>query len=155
MKIKDFMIRSVITANEDDSVEMILKKMAEYKIGGLPVVDAENRLKGIVTDGDVLRYLTPAEENMYIFWAYYIAGVPDMPETPDASVASKKEDPVKDFMKKKVATIGEEDSLKSAMELLARHHFKKIPVVNDDMKVVGIISRGDIIRKLSEKFLAK
>jgi CBS domain-containing protein len=81
--------------------------------------------------------------------------VPDIPETPEASVSSKKEDPVKDFMKKKVATIGEEDSLKSAMELLARHHFKKIPVVNDDMKVVGIISRGDIIRKLSEKFLVK
>jgi CBS domain-containing protein len=155
MKIKDFMIRSVITANEEDSVEMLLKKMAEYKIGGLPVVDRENRLKGIVTDGDVLRYLTPVEENIYIFWAYYVTGVPDIRETPEESVASKKEDPVKDFMKKKVATISEDDSLKSAIELLARHHFKKIPVVNEEMKVVGIISRGDIIRKLSEKFLAK
>ncbi|WML44323.1 CBS domain-containing protein [Neobacillus sp. PS3-40] len=155
MKVKDFMIRSVITANESDSVEMILKKMAKYKIGGLPVVDAENQLKGIVTDGDVLRYLTPTEENMYIYWAYYVTGVPEIPETPEASVASKKGDHVKDFMKKKVATISEDDTLKSAIELLARHHFKKIPVLNEEMKVVGIISRGDIIRRLSEKFLTK
>jgi CBS domain-containing protein len=155
MKVKDFMIRSVITVNESDSVEMLLKKMAKYKIGGLPVVDTENRLKGIVTDGDVLRYLTPAEENMYLYWAYYVAGVPDIPEIPEESLASKKEDPVKDFMKKKVATIGEEDSLKNAIELLAKHNFKEIPVVNKEKKVVGIISRGDIIRKLSETFLAK
>lgn len=155
MKIKDFMICSVVTANEDDSVEMLLKRMAEYKIGGLPVVDTENRLKGIVTDGDVLRYLSPKEENMYVFWAYYVSGYPTITVSPEENVSSQRADPIKGFMKKKVITIGEEDSLKSAIELLARHHLKKIPVVNTEMKVVGIVSRGDIIRKLSENLFEK
>ena len=58
-------------------------------------------------------------------------------------------------MKKKVVSVCEDDELEDVLKILAHHHFKKIPVVNEKREVVGVISRGDMIRKLGELMLDK
>ena len=146
MKAKDFMIRDVISLNETATVRTLLEVLMEHKIGGLPLVDENNRLLGIVSDGDVLRYLNPKA-----FISYYITYIEELDET----LKTKSESPVKAIMKKKVISVCEDDDLEDVLKILAHHHFKKIPVVNEKREVVGVISRGDMIRKLGELMLNK
>ncbi|OCA84580.1 CBS domain-containing protein [Bacillus sp. FJAT-27986] len=146
MKAKDFMIKDVISLNEEASIKTLLEVLMKHKIGGLPLVDPNNKLLGIVTDGDVLRYMNPKA-----FISSYVTYIEELDET----LKSKSESPVKAIMKKKVVFVREEDELEDVLKLLATHHFKKIPVVNENREVVGVISRGDMIRKLGELLLEK
>ncbi|QFK72950.1 CBS domain-containing protein [Pradoshia sp. D12] len=146
MKAKDFMIKDVISLNEEASIKTLLEVLMKHKIGGLPLVDPNNKLLGIVTDGDVLRYMNPKA-----FISSYVTYIEELDET----LKSKSESPVKAIMKKKVVFVREEDELEDVLKLLATHHFKKIPVVNGNREVVGVISRGDMIRKLGELLLEK
>lgn len=146
MKAKDIMIKDVISLNENASVKTLLEVLMKHKIGGLPLVDQDNKLLGIISDGDVLRYLNPKA-----FISYYVTYVEELDET----LKSKSESPAKAIMTKKVIFVREEDELEDILKLLATHHFKKIPVINDNREVVGVISRGDMIRKLGELVLDK
>ena len=146
MKAKDLMIKDVISLNENATVKTLLEVLMEHKIGGLPLVDQDNRLLGIVSDGDVLRYLNPKA-----FVSYYVTYIEELDET----LKIKSESPVKAIMKKKVVSVCEDDELEDVLKILAHHHFKKIPVVNEKREVVGVISRGDMIRKLGELMLDK
>ena len=146
MKAKDFMIKDVISLNENATVKTLLEVLMEHKIGGLPLVDQDNRLLGVVSDGDVLRYLNPKA-----FVSYYVTYIEELDET----LKIKGESPVKAIMKKKVISVCEDDDLEDVLKILAHHHFKKIPVVNEKREVVGVISRGDMIRKLGELMLDK
>lgn len=146
MKAKDLMIKDVISLNENATVKTLLEVLMEHKIGGLPLVDQDNRLLGIVSDGDVLRYLNPKA-----FVSYYVTYIEELDET----LRIKSESPVKAIMKKKVVSVCEDDELEDVLKILAHHHFKKIPVVNEKREVVGVISRGDMIRKLGELMLDK
>ncbi len=59
--------------------------------------------------------------------------------------------PVEEIMvKKHIKTLAPDDDFESAIRLISQHHFKKLPVVDEAGKVVGIISRGDIIHNLSK-----
>lgn len=62
MLVKDFMIKEVYVARPDFTLKEILRILIENKVGGVPVVDEHDKLLGMVTDGDILRYLTPAEK---------------------------------------------------------------------------------------------
>jgi len=145
MLVKDFMIKDVYVMNETESLKSLLELFVEKKIGGVPVVDENNRLKGIISDGDVLRTLKPKTYTSY--YAFYI-------EELDETIVANANKPLKKVMHKKVVTLDENDDLETALKLLASHHFKKIPVINQNKEVVGIVSRGDMIRNLRGKLLS-
>ena len=102
MKAKDFMIKDVISLNEEATIKTLLEVLMKHKIGGLPLVDPNNKLLGIVTDGDVLRYMNPKA-----FISSYVTYIEELDET----LKSKSESPVKAIMKKKVVFVREEDEL--------------------------------------------
>ncbi|MGV3487322.1 MAG: HPP family protein, partial [Tuberibacillus sp.] len=62
MQVRDFMIEDVISVKETDTVRHLLSELVIHKIGGAPVVDEGGKLVGTVSDGDVLRSLTPHSE---------------------------------------------------------------------------------------------
>ena len=55
MYIKDIMTKQVITVGEDDTVEKCADLLITYNLSGLPVIDEEGKVKGIVTEGDLIR----------------------------------------------------------------------------------------------------
>jgi CBS domain-containing protein len=64
--------------------------------------------------------------------------------------------PIEEIMvKKNIKTLAPDDDFESAIRLISKHHFKKIPVVNGAGRVIGIISRGDIIHNLSKSILTE
>ena len=153
LKVKDFMISDVISVKPDATVKELLKLLTKHHIGGVPVVDNQNKLTGIVSDGDIMRYLAPKEGSVHDF-IYGI--VREEGETEQEVLKEKINTTVDKLMhKKQIYTLKKEDTLEKAIQILSQHHFKKLPVLDLDGKVTGIISRGDVnnnlMKILSEK----
>ena len=109
------MIIHPVTVHANALVSDALKMMAEYKIGGIPVVNKYNELEGIVTNRD-LRF----EKNL--------------------------NKPISDMMTKEVITIPEFADFEKAAEILQKFKIEKLPVVNKDNKLIGLITYRDIIK---------
>ena len=68
----------------------------------------------------------------------------------------KMNTPIAEIMvKKNIKTLAPDDDFESALRLIAKHHFKKLPVVNGAGRVIGVVSRGDMIHNLSKKIFEK
>ncbi len=110
------MIIDPVTLHPDATIGEALEMMEKYKIGGIPIVDKDNTLQGILTNRD-LRFVT------------------DM---------SAK---VKDIMtSQNLITTSRGTTLDQAKEILQKHKIEKLPVVDDDNKVIGLITYKDIMR---------
>lgn len=144
MQLKDIMKREVVFLHENESVKTLLEVLVKHRIGGLPVVGTDGKVVGLVTDGDVLRYLNPqfyvGEDTVYL-------------EALDDVIKPKSVHAIKDFMSTRVVTLNEYHTLETALKLLAQHNVKKLPIINEERQLVGIVSRGDIVKKLAEKTL--
>jgi predicted MFS family arabinose efflux permease/CBS domain-containing protein len=146
LKVKDFMIPDVISIKPDATIKELLKLLTKHHIGGVPVVDNQNKLIGIVSDGDIIRYLAPKEESVrdFIYDIFIEEG-----ETEQEILKDKINTTVDKLMpKKQIYTLKEDDTFENAIQILSQHHFKKIPVLDLNGKVMGIISRGDIDKNL-------
>ncbi|GGH87809.1 CBS domain-containing protein [Pullulanibacillus pueri] len=153
MKVADFMIHDVITVHSETPIKELLKLLIEHNIGGVPVVDKENKLIGMVSDGDIIRYLSPREEAVHdLFFTVYV----EKGETAQEVLDRKMDEPVTEMMKKKhLYTVNKDDDFEVALRLLSQHHFKKLPVVDADEKVIGVVSRGDIVHNLSKMIISR
>lgn len=147
------MIADVITASKSMSIKELLELLVNHKIGGVPVVDKENNLQGMVSDGDVIRYLQPKGRTVYdMFALVLVSEKEDLMQKLNYAIDHKVE---KVMSNKDIFTVHPDDKLESALAIFSKHHFKKIPVVNDDHKVVGVVSRGDVIRYISTTLITK
>ncbi|MNH81108.1 Hypoxic response protein 1 [compost metagenome] len=151
MKVRDFMITNPVTVSSTTTLRELLQRLVDKRIGGAPVVNDSNKLLGMISDGDVIRYLKPSTGRVYDFFSYVIQ---TETESLDSSVMNKLETSVGHVMvSKNLFTVSPDDPLERAIEILGKHHFKKIPVVNDQGTIVGVISRGDVIRQLVNSFV--
>lgn len=149
MQVRDFMIYNVFTISPTTTVKELISVLETNRIGGVPVVNNEGILVGVVSDGDIVRFLSPEKQKLYV--AYYLTYVQDAEEL-EYVLCEKLNTPVEEIMvKRNIKTLSPDDDFESAMRLLSKHHFKKLPVINGAGRVVGIISRGDIIHNLSKK----
>lgn len=152
MQVRDFMNYHVCTATPTTTVKELLSIFEKNSIGCVPVVDCNGNLLGIVTDGDLVRFLSPQAK---VYLSYYMTYVNEA-ETIEEVLIKKINTPIIEIMmKKNIKTLSPDDDFESAIRLISKHHFKKIPVVNGAGRVVGIISRRDIIHHLSKKTVEK
>jgi IMP dehydrogenase len=119
------MIIDPVTLNENATIGEALKLMADNKIGGIPVISKDNKLVGIVTNRD-LRF----EKNMG--------------------------KPVNEVMTKKdIITAKQGTNLKKAEEILQNHKIEKLPVVDNQNKLIGLITYKDIIKSKVQPYACK
>ncbi len=153
MQVRDFMIYKVFTATPSTTVKELISILETNRIGGVPVVDEKGNLVGIVSDGDIVRFLSPQEEKIYL--AYYISYIEEGQKIEDV-LREKMNTPIGEIMvKKNLKTLSPDDDFECAIRLISKHHFKKLPVVNGTGRVIGVISRGDIIHNLSKAIFEK
>lgn len=149
MQVRDIMIYNVYTILPSTTVKEVIELFEKHRIGGVPVVNDKGQLVGIVSDGDIVRFLSTDKQKSYV--AYYLSLVQDDKKL-NHTLREKMNTPVKEIMiKNNIETLGPDDWFEDALNSIAKHHFKKLPVVNGAGRVVGIISRGDIIHTLSKK----
>jgi len=147
MQIKDVMTGKVITVTTADSVEKCAKLLQENEISGLPVVDEEGKIVGMITEGDLIRRASRIEAPGYleILGGLIYLGSPnkfvDELQRAMALEAGK-------MMSKDVVSIKPGESLERAATLMVKNNVNRLPVIDDDGELVGIVSRRDIMKHL-------
>jgi CBS domain-containing protein len=129
----------VITVKPQDTVEAAVRLMLENRISGLPVVDADGTLLGIVTEGDLMGRVELKSDEP---WRRHPAAgsreaLADYVKSHSGTVA--------DVMSADVVTADEATALSDLADLIARHHIRRV-IVTKDGKVCGVVSRSDLIR---------
>lgn len=147
MKAKDIMQKTVITIKPDTTIEEIAKILTDNHISGAPVVDDENKLIGIVTEGDLLhKETTPRLPGVLsILGAFiYYNGLDKHKEDFRKLAASK----ASEIMTTDVITVTEGAEINEIASIMINQSINRVPVIRNK-KLVGIISRADIIKTLA------
>lgn len=140
---REIMTRDVITVKEDTDIHEAGKMLIKHRISGMPVVNGEGRVAGIVTEADLLKIAgIPRGHVFNDVVMRYILHKP----VPGHGTGKK----VKDVMTTHVITVHPETTVKETATILDRKRIKRVPVVDEDGRLVGIVSRGDILRAVCE-----
>lgn len=145
MIVGDFMTRRVVTVAPDDSILETAKLMLEHKISGLPVVDQERHIVGIVSEHDLLRRRRNGDGTEGPHWLQLMIEKIGLPGE-SAEFHGRK---VKEVMTQNVVSVAASSSLGEACRLLDDLGVKRLPVVGDG-KLVGVIARADLVRALAQ-----
>jgi len=146
MNVSDAMTYQVRTALVTDTVSLAMRIMLGARVSGLPVVDAQGALVGIVTEGDLLRRVELGTERKRARWVETLLGPRRMAQE-YVETHSRR---IGDLMSTGVLAIEESEPLANAVSLLEKHHFKRLPVTREG-RLIGILSRADLMRTFLSK----
>lgn len=144
MLAKDVMTREVCTVAPDTSVAEIARLLLDRRISGVPVIDAANRLCGIVSEGDLMRRAETGTQRRRAWWLELLSDNRDLAQDYVKSYGLS----AKDIMTPTVVTVSEDTSLSDIASSLERNRIKRVPVVRDG-KLVGIVSRANLLQALA------
>ena len=120
MQVRDLMNPSVVSVTTADSTALAARLLSRHNVGALPVCSQDGRLRGILTDRDIVLRCIAAEE--------------DPAQTP-----------VREIMTRGCFTVGPNDDCREASRIMAARQVRRLPVVEQG-KVVGMLSLGDLAR---------
>lgn len=126
MKCKDVMSKNIKWATSDCTVEDAVKIMQEENCGVVPVVDENQRVQGIVTDRDIALFTVLQHKK---------------PETTKLS----------EFMTKDVITCLDNEDLNDLITRMREYQIRRIPIVDQENKLVGMVSLGDVAVKVPQE----
>lgn len=137
------MTSDVVTVTPETSVVEVARLIWEHKIGSLPVVE-NGHVVGIVTDYDLITRETDYDAPVFFSFleAYFrIPGTGDEEQLRRILATSARE-----LMSSPAVTIGQDDTVQDVATLMYDKRLNAVPVVDEDEKLVGIITRADIVR---------
>lgn len=146
---KDLMIKDFYSIEADTKVRDLLKLFVEKQVSGVPVVNKNNELAGIITESDILRGIHDPPSLIDVIT--YVAAF-DSEAIISEEINALLNKPVNELMTRKVVTFRGDERLSIIARVFSRNKFKKIPVVSGQ-KLVGVVSRGDIMRYLVKNFI--
>jgi CBS domain-containing protein len=136
----------VVSIKKGASVEQAVKLMAEKHVSGLPVVDVDNRVIGIITENDVLlKDQAPVPHPRMALYGWYV--VPD--ELIAEAYRKARGVLVEDAMTKKVTAFDEESAVSDIARVMVEKGINRVPITKNG-KLAGIVSRADIVRAMAE-----
>jgi CBS domain-containing protein len=144
VRAADVMVRDVVTIGPAESVANAARLMTENDVSALPVVNAEGRLVGIISEADLLLREEIGTANPHPWWVESVTPA----TTLAAGFAKSHGKRVADLMSEKVIAVAEDASLGEIAATLERNRIKRVPVVRDD-ELVGIVSRANLIQALA------
>ncbi|MBV8131530.1 MAG: CBS domain-containing protein [Alphaproteobacteria bacterium] len=144
MRARDVMVRSVVTTTPETTVEKVARLMINLRISGVPVLNKNGRLVGIVTEGDLLRRAETGTEHRRSRWSEWFSTNSRLAAEYIKSHARR----VEDVMTREVVSVGELASLGEIAELMETKRIKRVPVAHDG-KIIGIVSRADLLQVLA------
>ncbi len=149
MLAKDIMTVDVVTVSPDDTVEDVVKLLLEKRISGVPVVNEEKKVVGIVSEGDLIirsRKLHVPSYIQILGGIIYLDDPEEFREELRKAIAVR----VEDIMTREPLTVNEDTSVEEMATVMTDAGINRLPVIKDD-KLAGIVSRADIIRSLATK----
>ena len=144
MKAADIMTRQVVTIEVDAPIAKAVRLMVENHISGLPVLDTTGKLVGMVTEGDFLRRTEAGTEMRRARWLEFLIG-PGRGANEYVRAHARK---VEEVMSTDVASVTQDTGLREVVRLMEHRRIKRVAVVQNG-KVVGIVSRSNLLRALA------
>ncbi|HEY9345838.1 MAG TPA: CBS domain-containing protein [Inquilinus sp.] len=145
MNAVDIMTRKPVTVRSDLPILAAIRIMLGRGISGLPVVDEEGDLVGMITEGDLLRRVEMRTEKRRPDWLAFFTGTDQLAREYVQSHSRN----VADVMTRDVVSVSEDALLEEIVELMIGRRIKRVPVVRGT-KLVGIVTRANLLRLLAE-----
>ncbi len=141
--VRDVMTKNVIKVKEDADINEVATLLSENRISGLPVVDSEDRVIGMITEADVLAMAGMKRGHAFKDIVRHLLGEP---------LSSPKQSKcLRDVMTSPAITTGPEADIREIALTLDEKRIKRLPVVDEQGKLIGVISRADIVRAIGAK----
>jgi len=147
---RDIMSSEVVTINSWATIAELSKMLLENKISGVPVVDPEDKLIGIVSEADIIKENAKVKFPFYfdpLMVSVYVADFEKYSEDIRDYLSNK----VETIMNRRVKTANPSTLVSEIADVMISNKVNRIPVIDEDKKVVGIITRADIIKSMIEK----
>ncbi|HEY4689372.1 MAG TPA: CBS domain-containing protein [Anaerolineae bacterium] len=144
MKVRDIMTTDVVSVRRDTSVNAVAKVMGARDISGVPVVDDDGAVVGIITELDLIVRNTRLDVPRFM-QILDLGRIPlEWPGHYQERMRHMLGTRAEDVMSRQVVTIGPEDSVEQLAELMVQRRVNPVPVVEGE-RLVGIVSRADLI----------
>lgn len=141
----DIMVREVVTIDAYQTVRAAAQVLLDNRISGLPVIDGNGYLVGIVTEGDLIRRAEIGTNKRRSWWLELFTS----PEARAIDFVRSHAVHVADLMTRRVVTAAEDTPLRQIANLMERHGVKRVPILRDG-KLVGIVSRANLLRAFAK-----
>ena len=136
MKITDVMTTNVVTVDPEASLKDVAALLAEHRVSGLPVVDAADQVVGVISEADILfKEVGEKGPQGVIAWLLEPGG--------DAKLEART---AGEAMTSPARTIGPKRPVAEAAKRMLEEAVNRFPVVDDDGKLLGIVTRADLVR---------
>lgn len=144
---KDIMTIDVIVANGSDSIADVAQLLIKEKIGGVPVVSEDKEVVGIISETDIMKkekYVEAPQVLNLLQGLIFLSDFKQMEEDMKRVAAYK----VEELMSTDIITVHENDTFDDVANVMIKKSVNRVPVVDSDNKLKGIICRYDIIRAM-------
>ncbi len=145
---RDVMTTEVVTFAPDEAITDAMGRLVDRGVDAGPVVDADGKVVGMLSTGDLI---VQESQLHYPTVLNLLGGLIELPgnkkrfehELSQAAAAT-----VGDAMSEKPVTCGPDDTLETVATLMHEHDISRVPVVDGDGKLLGLVARGDILRAM-------
>ncbi len=141
VQAQTIMTREVVSVRPDTPLVGVAETMGRTNVSGVPVVDEENRVVGVISERDFLKRLGAASPNFMSLVAVCL-------QTKGCVALPIKQQTARDLMSTPALTVRADTPVGEIAALFAARHINRVPVTGEDGRLLGIVSRGDLIRAL-------
>lgn len=142
-RVRDVMTHLVLTCRPEDKIAEAARRLISNRISGAPVVEG-GRLVGVVSEADILRACVPARRGPRSLAPHPLVVM--MSQAPRRDVDHTT---VGDVMTTDVFSIGPGASIGDAATQIDRHGVRRLPVIDEEGYVVGVVTRSDLVRSMA------
>lgn len=149
-KVEDIMDRDPESVNPDDDIKTVLDRLREHDLPGLPVVDADGKVVGIITESDLV--ISDEESDFHLpHYVNIMGGVVFLESMKHFEERAKKAFAASatDLMTADPITVKPNDDVDTAARIISEKHHNRLPVVDGEGRLVGVVTRVDVLAALT------
>ena len=146
--VADVMSRAPIVVKRETPLNEAVQILAQRRISGLPVVDDAGKLVGIISETDLMWQETGVTPPAYIMFLDSVIYLQN-PATYERDLHKALGQTVGEVMSKNSITVSPDKTLREAAKLMQEHNVHRLPVLDSEGQVIGILTRGDVIRAMA------
>ena len=146
--VADVMTHSPICVRPETPLKQAIKILAQQRISGLPVVDENGNLVGILSETDLMWQESGVNPPAYIMFLDSVIYL-ENPAKYERDLHKALGQTVKEVMTEQVVSVTADKPLREAAQMMHADGFRRLPVIDASGKVIGILTRGDIIQAMA------
>jgi len=152
IKVKEIMERDTYILREGDTVKQALSYLYNKEVSGVPIVNVYDEVVGYISDGDILHQV--ARKKPFIFdMQGGVSSITADLESFDDKVSEILDMDVMRIASHKVVTVNQDTDIDIVAEILSKKKYKKVAIVDDEDRIVGIVTRWHIVSHIIKSML--